>query len=100
MEAQNIGDMIMSRSGDSFLIKRKLEAIMVKEEIDILLKEILDVDEILQPEVNLVDLDAWDSLSILALAAKIKELFNENLTRQKIDALVTVKDLYDYLGEL
>jgi len=45
----------------------------------------------------LEDIEEWDSLSTLALAAKVRELYGENLTAEKIKSFVTVKDICDYL---
>ena len=45
----------------------------------------------------LSDLEEWDSLSTLALAAKVKELYGENLTNDEIQNFKTVKDICDYL---
>ena len=52
-----------------------------------LLEEIMDYEDSLGVDMVLSDLEEWDSLSTLALAAKVKELYGENLT----------KDICDYL---
>lgn len=67
-----------------------------QEKLD-LLEEIMDVEENLSLNTVLDDLEEWDSLSTLALAAKVKELYNRNLTAQEIKAFKTVKDICDYL---
>ena len=53
-----------------------------------LLEEIMDYED---------SLGVWDSLSTLALAAKVKELYGENLTNDEIQNFKTVKDICDYL---
>lgn len=68
-----------------------------KEKLE-LLEEIMDVEESLTLETVLSDLDEWDSLSTLALAAKVKELYNRNLTAEEIEGFTTVKDICDYLN--
>ena len=45
-----------------------------------LLEDIMDYDDALKPEMVLADLEEWDSLSTLALAAKVRELYGTNLT--------------------
>ena len=62
-----------------------------------LLEEIMDYEDSLGVDMVLSDLEEWDSLSTLALAAKVKELYGENLTNDEIQNFKTVKDIYDYL---
>lgn len=68
----------------------------VEEKLE-LLEEIMDVDESLSLEDKLDEIEEWDSLSTLALAAKVKALYNRNLTAEEIRAFETVKDICDYL---
>ena len=67
-----------------------------QEKLD-LLEEIMDVEESLTLETVLSDLEEWDSLSTLALAAKVKEMYSRNLTAEEIEGFKTVKDICDYL---
>ena len=62
-----------------------------------LLEEIMDYENSLGVDMVLSDLEEWDSLSTLALAAKVKELYGENLTNDEIQNFKTVKDICDYL---
>ena len=62
-----------------------------------LLEEIMDYEDSLGVDMVLSDLEVWDSLSTLALAAKVKELYGENLTNDEIQNFKTVKDICDYL---
>ena len=62
-----------------------------------LLEEIMDYEDSLGVDRVLSDLEEWDSLSTLALAAKVKELYGENLTNDEIQNFKTVKDICDYL---
>lgn len=62
-----------------------------------LLEEIMDYEDSLGVDMVLSDLEEWDSLSTLALAAKVKELYGENLTNDEIQNFETVKDICDYL---
>lgn len=62
-----------------------------------LLEEIMDYEDSLGVDMVLSDLEEWDSLSTLVLAAKVKELYGENLTNDEIQNFKTVKDICDYL---
>ena len=62
-----------------------------------LLEEIMDYEDSLGVDMVLSDLEEWDSLSTLALAAKVKELYGENLTNDELQNFKTVKDICDYL---
>ena len=62
-----------------------------------LLEDIMDYDDALKPEMVLADLEEWDSLSTLALAAKVRELYGTNLTSDHILQFETVQDICDYL---
>ena len=62
-----------------------------------LLEEIMDYEDSLGVDMVLSDLEEWYSLSTLALAAKVKELYGENLTNDEIQNFKTVKDICDYL---
>ena len=62
-----------------------------------LLEEIMDYEDSLGVDMVVYDLEEWDSLSTLALAAKVKELYGENLTNDEIQNFKTVKDICDYL---
>lgn len=62
-----------------------------------LLEEIMDYEDSLGIDMVLSDLEEWDSLSTLALAAKVRELYGENLTNDEIQNFKTVKDICDYL---
>ena len=65
-----------------------------------LLEEIMDYEDSLGVDMVLSDLEEWDSLSTLALAAKVKELYGENLTNDEIQNFKTVKDICDYLSHV
>lgn len=62
-----------------------------------LLEDIMDYDDALKPEMVLADLEEWDSLSTLALAAKVRELYGTNLTSDQILQFETVQDICNYL---
>lgn len=62
-----------------------------------LLEEVMEYEDTLQVDMVLSDIEEWDSLSTLALAAKVRELYGENLTSDEIHSFKTVKDICDYL---
>ena len=70
--------------------------VSLEDKLD-LLEEIMDYEDSLGVDMGLSDLEEWDSLSTLALAAKVKELYGENLTNDEIQNFKTVKDICDYL---
>lgn len=70
---------------------------MSEKEKLLLLEEIMDVEDSLKPDMVLEDIEEWDSISALALIAKTRELYGDNLTIQDIKAFKTVKDICDYL---
>ncbi len=67
-----------------------------KEKLE-LLEEIMDREEPLELGMELENMEEWDSLSTLALAAKVKELYGNNLTLDEITNFKTVQDICDYL---
>ncbi len=67
-----------------------------KEKLE-LLEEIMDREEPLELGMELENMEEWDSLSTLALAAKVKELYGINLTLDEITNFKTVQDICDYL---
>lgn len=67
-----------------------------KEKLE-LLEEIMDREEPLETDMVLEDLEEWDSLSTLALAAKVKELYGINLTMKEIIDFQTIQDICNYL---
>ncbi len=62
-----------------------------------LLEEIMDVEIPLMMETTLGDLEEWDSLSMLSLVAKVKELYGTNLKTEEINNFKTVRDICNYL---
>ena len=57
----------------------------------------MDREEPLELGMELENMEEWDSLSTLALAAKVKELYGINLTLDEITNFKTVQDICDYL---
>ncbi|MDR1656431.1 MAG: acyl carrier protein [Deltaproteobacteria bacterium] len=57
------------------------------------LKDILQRDDSLEPEMVLKDLEEWDSLSIMALAGFFDQHFSKILHFTDIESFITVEDL-------
>lgn len=62
-----------------------------------LLEEIMDAEDALEPEMELEDLEEWDSLSVLSLTLEVRKRWNRNLTTEEIKQFKTVQDICDCL---
>ncbi len=63
-----------------------------------MLEEILELDEgELTPDMELSEVEEWDSIAKLALMAEVKKNWSRNLTVEKIKEFQTVKDICDFL---
>ena len=70
---------------------------MSREELIKALTDLLETDEVLEPETELDSLDEWDSLAFLSLMAFAKKEFNYNLTASEIREFHKVDDICDSL---
>ena len=71
---------------------------MTREEKIILLEEIFELDEgTLQENMNLEDIEEWDSMSKLYLVTHVKKNMKKKLTVKEIEEFRTIKDICDYL---
>lgn len=71
----------------------------VQEKIE-LIEEIMDVEEgSLSEQMQLADIDEWDSLSTLSLTIEMKQRYQINLTTEMIKELKTVKDICDIIPD-
>ena len=62
------------------------------------LEEIFDVDDgTLSPEMDLADIDAWDSLAAITLVTFVSETFNVKLRGAQIRSFRTVRDILDVM---
>ena len=55
--------------------------------------------ERIRPETKREDIEAWDSLGILTLIARMDEDFHILLTDEDIQRLRSVGDIVDFLGQ-
>lgn len=62
------------------------------------LQNILQRDEKINPSALLVDLEEWDSLSMIATVAFISKSFGIMLTPEDLDKMDTVEDLVRRIG--
>ena len=71
---------------------------MQKEKKLALLEEMLDLEEgSLNENIDLDDIDAWDSMAVISLIALADEHFGKSLTAVQIKKFKTVKDILDFL---
>jgi acyl carrier protein len=72
---------------------------MTKEKILNALEDALDVDQnSLSLEMNLSDIEAYDSMAKLAVIVLADDDFGKKLTGEQIRAFITVEDIVDFLS--
>lgn len=65
-----------------------------------LLTDILDVEYgFLKPELNLADIEEWDSLSALSFVVMVKDEFGRKISGQQVRSYNTVQDLLDAMEQ-
>ncbi len=70
----------------------------IQEKLE-LLEEIMDVDEgSLSVEMELEDIEEWDSLSSLALTVEVLKRFGVKLTTEMVKGFKTVQDICDIMN--
>ena len=70
-------------------VKEKLEA----------LEEMMDLEEdTITLEMNLEDIEEWDSMSKLYLMAYVKKEFGQKLTVEEMRQFQTIEDICNYMG--
>lgn len=64
-----------------------------------ILEEMMELDEdTLKPEMELNDIEEWDSMSKLYLVSYVKKNLQKRLSVEEIKNFTTVQDICDYLG--
>ncbi len=62
------------------------------------LADVMDVEvEDLSPDMELEDIEEWDSLSSLSLIVEAKKRWQKNLTHDMLNEFKTVQDILDYI---
>ena len=65
-----------------------------------LLADILDVEvEEIKPELELSNMDEWDSIAVLSFIAMMDEEFGKEMKGSEIKQFVTVQDALDAMKE-
>lgn len=65
-----------------------------------LLEEIMELDEgALTPEMNLDDIEEWDSLAALSYVVMMEDEFKKKISGKEIRAFKTVQDILDTMEE-
>lgn len=66
---------------------------MTKDEFLEKIKDILQYEGDLTYESNLLDIDEWDSLSIISIISFFDSKLNKKITTDKLKNIVTVQEL-------
>lgn len=71
---------------------------MTQEEKIAMLEEVLELENgTLRPELELTNVEAYDSMAKLSIIVMMDEEFNKKLTGEKIREFKTVADLLDFM---
>lgn len=71
----------------------------IKEKLALLEEEVLDMAEgELKPEMELEEIDTWDSMAALSLIVLMEEKFSKKLTRDDLRTFVSIQDILDFMG--
>lgn len=63
-----------------------------------MLEELMEVDEgTLKPEMELTEIDEYNSMAKLALIVMMSDEFGKKLTNDQIKTFHTVQDIMDYM---
>lgn len=62
------------------------------------LQEIMQTEEELSLDTNLIDIEEWDSLSVIATVAYIDKEFNKQISVKDAQDINTVKELVELVG--
>lgn len=71
---------------------------MTKEEFLVQMQDVLQTETELTPDTVLMDLEEWDSLSIMATMAFVDKNFGIKLKMSDFKTIEAVKDLMDLVG--
>lgn len=64
-----------------------------------LLEELFEMDEgTLKPEMEMDDIDEWDSIAKLSLIVIVDEQFGKTLLHNDFKKFNTIQDILDYMG--
>lgn len=64
-----------------------------------MLEETMEMDEgTLKPEMNLIDVEEYNSMAKLGLIVLMSDEFNKKLTSNQIKSFNTVQDILDFMG--
>ena len=71
---------------------------MTREEFLIEMQDVLQRDEKLDFEMQLQDIEEWDSLSVMATMAFLEQKFDVKTTFSDYKEMKTLKDIADKVG--
>lgn len=62
------------------------------------LEELLDIDtDTLSPDVELRDLEQWDSMAVISVMAMYDEVFEKIISASEVKRFKTIKDIMDQM---
>ncbi len=62
------------------------------------LEELLDVDtDTLNPDMELRDIDQWDSMAVISVMAMYDEVFDKIVSASEVKHFKTIKDIMDQM---
>jgi len=65
-----------------------------------MLEEIFELEEgSLNEELELSELEEWDSVAKLSLIVLMDDEFGKELTKEQVNNFVTIKDILDFMEE-
>lgn len=72
---------------------------MTSQEKIVLLEEILELEEgTLNEDIELEDVEEWDSMAALTLIVLMDEKFKKKLTGSQIKEFKKIKDILEFMG--
>lgn len=72
---------------------------MTQEEKIAMLEEVLELDNgTLKPEMQLDQVDSYDSMAKLSIIVMMDDEFSKKLTGEQIREFKTVQDILDFMG--
>lgn len=62
------------------------------------LEELLDIDtDTLSPDIELRDLEQWDSMAVISVMAMYDEVFEKIISASEVKHFKTIKDIMDQM---
>lgn len=72
---------------------------VLKEQFLFDMKKMLETDEKIDMDTDLLDIDAWNSLSMMAFIAMVEENYSVRVENFSVAEAVLVEDLFDIVAQ-